>query len=145
MGKTMKAKRRTRGDAIKTRGGLLHRILVVEDDEDMRENLRRILVGARYEVRLARDGAEAMTLLESQPCHLVLTDLVMPGMGGLQLLSEIRRRERALPVVFLTAFGDRATYVKATEMGAVEFLTKPFRADILLNLIQNILVDHPGS
>ena len=145
MGKKMKAKRRTRGDASKTPGSLLHRILVVEDDEDMRENLRRILVGARYEVRLARDGAEAMTLLESQPCHLVLTDLVMPGMGGLQLLTEIRRRERALPVVFLTAFGDRATYVKATEMGAVDFLMKPFRADVLLDMIQKILVDHPGS
>lgn len=140
-----KTKRRTRGDAIKTPGGLPHRILVVEDDEDMQENLRRILVGSGYEVRLARNGAEAVTLLESQPFHLILSDLVMPAMGGLQLLTEIQRRERSLPVVLLTAFGDRHTYMKATEMGAVEFLTKPFRADFLLDLIQKILADHPGS
>ena len=130
---------------MKTRSSQLHRILVVEDDEDMQENLRRILVGSGYEVRLARNGAEAVALLESQPFHLILTDLVMPAMGGLQLLTEIRRRERNLPVVLLTAFGDRHTYMKATEMGAVEFLTKPFRADFLLGLIQKILADHPGS
>jgi DNA-binding NtrC family response regulator len=141
--------RRSKGthkeDPVKTRSSQLHRILVVEDDEDMQENLRRILVGSGYEVRLARNGAEAVTLLESQLFHLILTDLVMPTMGGLQLLTELRRRERNLPVVFLTAFGDRHTYMKATEMGAVEFLTKPFRADFLLDLIQKILADHPGS
>lgn len=145
MGMKSKTKRRTRGDAIKAPGILPHRILVVEDDEDMQENLRRILVGSGYEVRLARNGAEAVALLESQLFHLILTDLVMPAMGGLQLLTEIRRRERNLPVVFLTAFGDRHTYMKATEMGAIEFLTKPFRADFLLHLIQKILADHPGS
>lgn len=143
-GTKRRLKARTRTDPVKTETTLLHRILVVEDDEDMRENLRRILAGARYEVHLARNGTEAIALLDSQPCHLVLTDLVMPGMGGLQLLTEIRRRERALPVVFLTAFGDRATFMKATEMGAVDFLTKPFRADFLLDLIKKILKDHPG-
>jgi DNA-binding NtrC family response regulator len=129
-------------DPAKARSSQLHRILVVEDDEDMQENLRRILVGSGYEVRLARNGAEAVALLESEPFHLVLTDLVMPAMGGLQLLAEIRRRERNLPVVLLTAFGDRHTFMKATEMGAVDFLTKPFRADFLLDLIQKILADH---
>lgn len=132
-------------DAIETKGGPLHRILVVEDDEDMRENLRRILVGAGYQVHLARNGGEAMAVLKAQPCHLVLTDLVMPGMGGLQLLKEIRDREDNLPVVFLTAFGDRPTFAKATEMGAVEFLTKPVRSDFLLKLIQKILAASPGA
>ncbi|MFQ5847921.1 MAG: response regulator [Candidatus Methylomirabilales bacterium] len=124
---------------MKTESGVLPRILVVEDDEDMRENLRRILAGAGYEVHLAKNGTEAIAILESQPCHLILTDLVMPGMGGLELLSEIRRREGNLPVVLLTAFGDRATFRKATELGAVEYVTKPFRADSLLGLVQRIL------
>jgi len=139
-------KRRSKGtdkkDLVKTGSSQLRRILVVEDDEDMQENLRRILVGSGYVVCLARNGAEAVALLESQPFHLVLTDLMMPAMGGLQLLAEIRRRERNLPVVLLTAFGDRHTFMKATEMGAVDFLTKPFRADFLLDLIQKILADH---
>ncbi len=124
---------------MKTGISLPRRILVVEDDEDMRENLRRILVGAGYEVQMARNGAEAITVLEKHRYHLVLTDLVMPGMGGLDLLAEIRRHEQNLPVVFLTAFGDRATFAKVTEMGAVDFLTKPFRAASLLGIIQRIL------
>ena len=125
--------------AMKTGISLPRRILVVEDDEDMRENLRRILVGAGYEVQMARNGAEAITVLDTHPCHLVLTDLVMPGMGGLDLLAEIRRHEQNLPVIFLTAFGDRTTMIKATEKGAVDFLTKPFRAASLLGIIQRIL------
>ena len=115
------------------------RILVVEDDEDMRENLRRILVLAGYQVHLARDGAEAITVLQTQPFHLVLTDMLMPRMGGLELLGEIRRLGRSLPVVFLTAFSNRAAFTKALDLGAVDFVTKPFRADFLLRLIQAIL------
>ena len=125
--------------AMKTGISLPRRILVVEDDEDMRENLRRILMGAGYEVHLAQNGAEAIAVLEKHRYHLVLTDLVMPGMGGLDLLEEIRRYEQNLPVIFLTAFGDRATMAKVTEMGAVDFLTKPFRAASLLGIIQRIL------
>lgn len=124
---------------MKTETSAPRRILVVEDDEDMRESLRRILVGAGYEVYLAEDGDGAITVLRTQPCHLVLTDLVMPGMGGLDLLEEIRRNEQNLPVIFLTAFGDRTTMIKATEKGAVDFLTKPFRAASLLGIIQRIL------
>ncbi len=124
---------------MKAEERLLRRILVVEDDEDMRENLRRILLGAGYEVSLAEDGSQAITMLRAQPCHLVLTDLVMPGMNGLELLGEIRQQDQNLPVVFLSAFGDRATFAKATELGAVDFVTKPFRAGSLLGLIQRTL------
>ncbi|MEE9152944.1 MAG: response regulator, partial [candidate division NC10 bacterium] len=94
---------------MKVEERLRRRILVVEDDEDMRENLQRILLGAGYEVSLAEDGPQAITMLRAQPCHLVLTDLVMPGMNGLELLKEIRQEDQNLPVVFLSAFGDRAT------------------------------------
>jgi DNA-binding NtrC family response regulator len=124
---------------MKVEESLRRRILVVEDDEDMRENLRRILLGAGYEVSLAEDGPQAITKLRAQPCHLVLTDLVMPGMNGLELLGEIRQQDQNLPVVFLSAFGDRATFAKATELGAVDFVTKPFRAGSLLGLIQRTL------
>ncbi|MFQ5656609.1 MAG: response regulator [Candidatus Methylomirabilales bacterium] len=127
---------------MNTGTSLPHRILVVEDDEDMRENLRRILVGAGYEVQLARNGVEAIEVLKELRFHLVLTDLVMPGMGGLDLLGEIRRHEQNVPVIFLTAFGDRNTMVKATEKGAVDFLTKPFRAASLLGLIERVLNCH---
>ena len=130
---------------MKTETSPPHRILVVEDDEDMRENLRRILAGGGYEVHVARDGVEAVRVLEGVRCHLVLTDLVMPGMGGLDLLDEIRRHEKNLPVIFLTAFGDRTTMMKATEKGAVDFLTKPIRAASLLGLIEKILDTQPSS
>ena len=118
------------------------RILVVEDDDDMRESLGRILGRAGYQVQLARDGGEAITVLQTQPFHLVLTDLVMPRMGGLELLREIRRREQELPVVFLTAFGKPAAYAEAMDLGAVGFITKPFHANSLLAVIQQVF-DRP--
>jgi len=115
------------------------RILVVEDDDDMRESLGRILGRAGYQVQLARDGGEAITVLQTQPFHLVLTDLVMPRMGGLELLREIRRRERDVPVVFLTAFGKPATFAEAMDLGAVGFITKPFHANSLLAVIREVI------
>ncbi len=127
---------------MKTETRPSRRILVVEDDEDMRENLQRILVGAGHEVHLPRNGAEAITVLETHPCHLVLSDLVMPGMGGLELVRQIRQHDQIVPVVFLSAFGDRATMAKATQMGAVDFLTKPFRADFLSDLVRRNLGDY---
>ncbi|KRT70702.1 MAG: acetoacetate metabolism regulatory protein AtoC [candidate division NC10 bacterium CSP1-5] len=124
---------------ISTDGLAKLRILVVEDDEDMGENLQRILTLAGYQVHLARDGAEAITVLQTQPFHLVLTDLLMPRMGGLELLGEIRRLGPSLPVVFLSAFGKQAAFAKAMDLGAAGFVTKPFRANSLLRLIQAIL------
>ena len=118
------------------------RILVVEDDDDMRESLGRILGRAGYQVQVARDGSEAITVLQTQPFHLVLTDLVMPRMGGLELLREIRRRERDVPVVFLTAFGKPATFAEAMDLGAVGFITKPFHAHSLLAVIREA-IDRP--
>lgn len=115
-----------------------YRILVVEDDEDMGENLQRILTLAGYQVHLARDGAEAITVLQTQPFHLVLTDLLMPRMGGLELLGEIRRLGPSLPVVFLSAFGKQATFAKAMDLGAAGFVTKPFHANSLLEVIQQV-------
>ncbi len=127
---------------MKTETRPSRRILVVEDDEDMRENLQRILVGAGHEVHLPRNGAEAITVLETHPCHLVLSDLVMPGMGGLELVRQIRQHDQIVPVVFLSAFGDRATMAKATQMGVVDFLTKPFLAASLLGFVERILSSH---
>ena len=114
------------------------RILVVEDEEDMRENLQRILATAGYEVKLARDGADAISVLQTCACDLVLTDLLMPRMGGLELLGEIRRLGRSLPVVFLTAFGKQAAFTKAMDLGAVGFITKPFHAKSLLAVIREV-------
>jgi len=133
-----------KGELPKMSGDLKvqRRILIVEDDEDMRENLQRILVSAGYEVQLAQDGADAISVLQTCACDLVLTDLLMPRMGGLELLGEIRRLGRSLPVVFLTALGSRAAFTKAMDLGAVGFVTKPFQANSLLEAIREV-VDRP--
>ena len=129
-----------KGELPKMSGDLQEQrwILVVEDDEDMGENLQRILTLAGYQVHLARDGAEAITVLQTQPFHLVLTDLLMPRMGGLELLGEIRRLGPSLPVVFLSAFGKQAAFAKAMDLGAAGFVTKPFHANSLLAVIQQV-------
>jgi len=133
-----------KGELPKMSGDLKvqRRILVVEDDEDMRENLQRILVSAGYEVQLAQDGADAICVLQTCACDLVLTDLLMPRMGGLELLGEIRRLGRSLPVVFLSAFGKQAAFAKAMDLGAAGFVTKPFQANSLLEVIREVF-DRP--
>jgi len=133
-----------KGELPKMSGDLQvqRRILIVEDDEDMRENLQRILVSAGYEVQLAQDGADAISVLQTCACDLVLTDLLMPRMGGLELLGEIRRLGPSLPVVFLSAFGKQATFAKAMDLGAAGFVTKPFNANSLLEVIQQVF-DRP--
>jgi len=130
---------------ISTDGLAKLRILVVEDDDDMRESLGRILGRAGYQVQLVRDGSEAITVLQTCACDLVLTDLLMPRMGGLELLGEIRRLGPSLPVVFLTAFGKQAAFAKAMDLGAAGFVTKPFRADSLLEVIREVLTDPEGE
>lgn len=108
------------------------RILVVDDHREHREALGRVLAQAGYVVRLASSGEDALALLDSGPVDLVIADMRMPRMGGLELLKRVKLRSPATQVIILTAFGDYVSYAEAMETGAYQFLSKPVRrADIL--------------
>jgi two-component system chemotaxis response regulator CheY len=115
------------------------RVLVVEDDESMRELLRLHLSGAGYDVTAAEDGiAAGYAVLKATP-DLIICDVEMPNMDGLQFIGALRA-DRALPrmpVIFLTSAAEAD--VRARELGACAFLTKPVLADWLLTAVRQAL------
>jgi serine/threonine-protein kinase len=101
------------------------RILVVDDDPDIARLVGRVLQAAGHRTRVVHSGPEALAAIDAEPVDLVITDMAMPGMTGLQLLEEIRRRKVACELVVLTAVGTVPLAVEAMKSGASEFLEKP--------------------
>jgi two-component system response regulator HydG len=108
------------------------RILVVDDEIHARTALRDLLTAEGYQVSLAADGIEALERLVECPPDLVVSDLQMPRMNGLQLLAALRERDRDLPVIVVTAGGELRTAVEAMRAGAADYITKPIEFDELL-------------
>ncbi|MEW6363541.1 MAG: sigma-54 dependent transcriptional regulator [Acidobacteriota bacterium] len=106
------------------------RVLLAEDEEYMRTALRAALEGS-YEVVEARSGTEAIDLVRAQEFATVISDLLMPGAGGLQVLDEVKRLTPDSSVVIMTAFGDVKSAVEAMRLGAFDYLAKPFDVDEL--------------
>ena len=101
--------------------------MIVDDDEGVRTYLATLLSGRGYGVTSAASGEEALTLLSSSaPPAVVLLDLLMPGMSGLELLARARKSHPSLPIVVLSTLGQIATVVEAVKRGASNYLTKPF-------------------
>jgi two-component system response regulator AtoC len=111
------------------------RILVVDDEESMRDVLRRILSAEGYSVSLAENGKKALASLEKERFDFVLCDIRMPEMGGLELLREIMSRKIPGTAIMMSAFGTVQTAVEAMKLGAYDYISKPFMSDeILLTL-----------
>jgi DNA-binding NtrC family response regulator len=107
--------------------------MVVEDEAGVRELLEEVLTGAGYEVVGLSNGAEALEALSSsEEADLVITDLRMPGLGGEQVLAELKARWPELNVVVITAFGSIESAIEMVKAGAYDYLTKPFGSDELL-------------
>jgi len=103
------------------------RTAVVADDEILnRELLAEILPRLGVTVRTAKDGVQALKAMESEPCDLLITDIRMPGMGGLRLLHKAREKWPAMPVVMMTAFASVESAVESMRQGAYDYLMKPF-------------------
>ncbi len=109
------------------------RILIVDDNKEHREALGRVLTQAGYHVvGLASSGEEALALIAGGQVELVISDMRMPRMGGLEFLRHVKRCRPTTQVIILTAYGDYVSYAEAVQNGAFQFLNKPVRrADIL--------------
>jgi DNA-binding NtrC family response regulator len=115
------------------------RILVVDDEEIKRVSLVDDLVAARHDAISAANGQEALTLLDSKKFDVVLTDLRMPGIDGMDLLRRIKDSDGPHPVVILmTAYGSIPIAVEAMKMGAFDFVTKPFRNQAILPILSRV-------
>lgn len=114
-------------------------ILVVDDDPDIREVLKDRLESLGYNVFAAASGVEALELLEKQNPQIVLMDIEMPEMGGLEALKEIRKRQIDITVVMITAHGTIERAVEAIRQGAYDFIPKPFEPDHIALIVQRAL------
>jgi DNA-binding NtrC family response regulator len=115
------------------------RVLIVEDEDLMRELLARILAGENYRIQQASSGEEALKFLQEHPVDLILTDLKLKGMNGLQLLSEARGLDPEIVVIVMTAYASVETAVEAMRKGAYDYITKPFINDEIRVMLRRAL------
>jgi adenylate cyclase len=116
-------------------------ILVVDDNADLRAYIANILQRQGYQVHTAHHAEAALEMMEAYTPHLILTDLMMPGMSGLEMMQQIRQSDRLqrIPVILLTAKVDDETRIEGVEQGADAYLSKPFNDRELLAEVRNLL------
>ena len=114
-------------------------ILVVDDDEDLRETVTRLLRIHGYDVDDAETGNIALERLEASDPDLVLMDIHMPGLTGIEVLEAMRARGDQRPVIIMSGAGTIELAVRATKLGALDFLEKPARTERLLVSVENAL------
>jgi two-component system, response regulator, stage 0 sporulation protein F len=114
------------------------RILVVDDEENARVALSKILTHDGYDVSSAGNGVEALNYLRSKDVELIITDLNMPEMNGLMFLRELNRSHPSSNVIMITAYGEVESYLEAMTLGAFEYINKPVKYDDLKKVINKI-------
>jgi len=124
-------------------------ILLVEDDDQLRQLLKTLLDGAGYQISEASNGKRVCEMYRQQPCDLVITDLVMPDMEGLELITELRRIDRNVCIMAISGGGrgEGDGYLKAArQLGAQYILAKPFDNDRFLEAVRLVLENQtPGA
>jgi len=114
-------------------------ILVVDDEERLRSLLRAYLTQEGYHVLTAGDGREALHLARQEKPDLIILDIMMPEMDGLEFLKQYRARERGAPIIMLTARVEEADMVLGLELGADDYVTKPFSPRVLVARVRAAL------
>jgi CheY-like chemotaxis protein len=119
--------------------GVSEKVLVVDDEEQIRELLREFLIGAGYEVLVARNGEEAIEVAQRERPHLILLDIRMPDLDGVETCVRLKTHDktRSIPVIIATAFGD--TLAEALDAGADDFVSKPFQLEEIGLRIRSLL------
>jgi YesN/AraC family two-component response regulator len=123
------------------KGWIMERILVVDDEEHIVRLLKKFLTLKEYEVYTARNGAEALEKVKEHRPHIVLLDIIMPGMGGIEVLKEIKKISPKTAVIMVTAVIDEELAKRAMHLGADDYITKPFDLEriettVLVKVIQ---------
>ena len=115
------------------------RILVVDDDDAVVSIMQQYFVTAGYGVEFAHHGGDALTVIQHDPPDVVLLDIMMPGMNGVEVLEKILAMHTALPVIIVTARADTALAQRTRALGAFEYVTKPFEFSRLEQVVNAAL------
>lgn len=130
------------GERIKPRTGTTGRVLVVDDERIVARVLARVLESAGHEVQSCFDGTEALGLLERSQFDVILSDISMPGLDGIELLRAVRSRDLDLPVVLITGAPSMHSAINAVEYGALRYLQKPVESAVLCQTIERAVSLH---
>jgi two-component system nitrogen regulation response regulator NtrX len=114
-------------------------ILIVDDEPTILQSLSGLLNDEGFEVITANNGYEALKVIDAEAPDLVLLDVWMPGIDGIETLKEIKKNTAALPVIIITGHGNVETAVKATKLGAFDLIEKPLNIDKVIVAINNAL------
>ena len=112
------------------------KILIVDDDHQLRQSFERLLIQEGHEIRTAASGEAGLAAVKGRAFDLLIMDVRLPGMSGLETFRAVREIEPKLPVVIMTAFGTTETAIEATKMGAFDYILKPFEIPEVLTLIR---------
>jgi len=116
-----------------------HNVLVIDDEVDICETIGDVISASVNQVFTANSAKEALALIDKEEIHLVISDIMMPDMTGIDLLKTLRAKRFKFPVVFVSATDSEDALVKALEYGATDFISKPFDSAELLGLIKRLL------
>ena len=115
------------------------RLLVIDDELDIREGLELLLTTEGYAVDLAQNGTEGLRKMDSGAYDLVLLDLMMPDISGMEVLEEVRQRDRETPIFMITAYGSVEAAVNALKLGANDYFSKPWDNEKLIIEIDRMI------
>lgn len=121
------------------KGRHIFRILIIEDDEEMRSLLKDSVEEEGFEADSVSNGSDGLRKLVKEPFNLIITDIRMPGLTGLDILPGIKKLQPEVPVIVITAFGSEEVYCRSIERGAAGYLEKPIRTNKLKTLIHEMV------
>lgn len=115
------------------------RILIIDDEEIMRCFLSDIFKDMGYQVEMAGCGEEGVSLFKQRPFQVVISDIKMPGMSGVDVLEQIMALENTTKVILITGYASVDSADRSVKLGASEYITKPFEMDHIRSVVQNII------
>jgi DNA-binding NtrC family response regulator len=123
---------------------MAERLLIVEDEDTLCESLQRVFIRDGYDVDIADSAESAFKLLEHRSYDLIITDIILPGISGIELLTKYRKTNPAQKVIVITAYASLTTAVESLKAGACDFIIKPLMHEEMKKAVRKAL-DKPGG
>ncbi|OGW37293.1 MAG: hypothetical protein A2X58_08145 [Nitrospirae bacterium GWC2_56_14] len=123
---------------------MAERLLIVEDEDTLCESLQRVFIRDGYDVDIADSAESAFKLLEHRSYDLIITDIILPGISGIELLTNYRKTNPAQKVIVITAYASLTTAVESLKAGACDFIIKPLMHEEMKKAVRKAL-DKPGG